>query len=306
MTIAPIGSGMIGGMTNIDMLLAPRFGQPNIQVPQNMPVGGQTQQPMGGGVWGQGGRLITPEQAQRQRERAQELMAIDYSPISSPWQGVARVLGNVQGAMQERGVRKSEDRTSAHNQRLMEQIRSGASGGPDGMSPSSGPNIEALLLDRYASPEIKAYAQNALEQRQKRDMAQFQADVKNRETVWEDNSGNRWRMGEGGQPEAAPFFVDRTQKFDTQVVTDPTTGQQILQRVPVTNPYAQPQGAPAIGAVIADPRKQAGAVDSGLSSMDSSKTITRAQLQAIQSSLGPNGRAAADQWMQRQGIRVID
>lgn len=297
----------------IEGLLSSRLAQPNVQAPVNMEVAPeQPQQPLGGGVWGQGGRLITPEQAQMQRARAQELSAIDYSPIGSPWQGLARVLGNVQGALQARGVKKAEERTAEHNQQLMAQLSSGLSGGADGSSPTSAPNIEAILLDRYANPAVRGYAENLQKQRQAREMKQYEADLKNRETVWEDNYGNRWRNQASGMPEDKPFWIDNTPKFDSQMVTDPTTGMQTLVRTPMANPYGQPQaqqGMPAIGAVVADPRKASQpSVDVGpaLDRMDATKTISSADLSAIMQSLGPNGQAKAQEWMRNNGIKVVN
>lgn len=84
-------------------------------------------------------------------------------------------------------------------------------------------------------------------------------------TYFDDNAGNRWAIGADGQPKLA--FRDPTQKYVQQVVTDPDGSQRLIQ-VPVPN-NVRPDGTfdnavvggggrPAIGAVVADPRKAGG------------------------------------------------
>lgn len=84
-------------------------------------------------------------------------------------------------------------------------------------------------------------------------------------TYFDDNAGNRWAIGADGQPKLA--FRDPTQKYVQQVVTDPDGSQRLIQ-VPVPNNVRQDGtfdnavvgggGRPAIGAVVADPRKAGG------------------------------------------------
>lgn len=53
-------------------------------------------------VWGAGGAQMTPDQIAAQRKVAQAMMAqgMDYSPVQSPWQGVARVAQAMMGGLE--------------------------------------------------------------------------------------------------------------------------------------------------------------------------------------------------------------
>lgn len=284
-----------------------------LQLPVNAPVEQLSPQanqaPSTEGLW-------SPERIAREREIAQSLMSTDSGPIYNGWQGLAHVLQNVAGGLQTRSANKAEQRGRDYSREIMKELfpsAQGAQGGAGVSAPASAPDLnrlQAVMADPYASPQVKAAAQQQYEMATFREKEQFKAGLKNQEQVWEDNSGNRWRMGANGMPEELPFFIDRTQKYDSQVSRDPITGMERLVRVPLQNPYATPpvtQGGPTVGAVVVDPRKvAAGNVDSGLASMDSSKTITRADLRAVQASLGPNGRAASEKWMRENNIKVVD
>lgn len=73
---------------------------PNWQTP---PYAGEAQAPF---VWGQGGARLTPEQLAQQQKQATALQQADYSPIASPWQGLARVANNALGAYEQKGLDK--------------------------------------------------------------------------------------------------------------------------------------------------------------------------------------------------------
>lgn len=64
-------------------------------------------------VWGKGGRRMTPEDIMRERAIAARQMQTDYSPIQSPWQGLARVADQVTGALRDKEARKASERNAA-------------------------------------------------------------------------------------------------------------------------------------------------------------------------------------------------
>jgi hypothetical protein len=61
-------------------------------------------------VWGEGGAQLTPAQLSSRRQLTQAMMAqgMDYSPVKSPWQGLARVAQSVAGAYQGRQADQEE------------------------------------------------------------------------------------------------------------------------------------------------------------------------------------------------------
>jgi soluble lytic murein transglycosylase len=95
-------------------------------------------------LWGRGGHRLTPEDISRERAIAASLMQSDYSPIQSPWQGLARVSGNVLGALHERRAEHAYDANQADQSRLIASLlgggdTAGAAGGmpapiPGGMA----------------------------------------------------------------------------------------------------------------------------------------------------------------------------
>ena len=126
--------------------------------------------------WGSGGRRMTPDQIAREREIANAMMGVDYSPVQSPWQGLARVSENIRGALSKRKADKAERANMDYSdQRLQSLLNPGgipsASGAPGVASPAPGANIEqiaALLADPYLDPSVKAVAKRQL------DMADFE------------------------------------------------------------------------------------------------------------------------------------
>lgn len=124
-------------------------------------------------VWGSRGRRMTPQDIARERDIAASLMEPDYSPVSSPWQGLARVAGNVTGALRDREA----DRASQANADYSAQIAASLSGGDRassaspgvGQSTAPGGNTQMLMqviADPYADRGVKALAQMQLEQAQ--------------------------------------------------------------------------------------------------------------------------------------------
>lgn len=125
------------------------------------------QQPEGAFLWGAGGQRMTPEEiAFNRRLGAQQALA-DYSPIQSPWQGLARVAGNITGALRERGAERAAQDNASADARITQAILGQSSpvqGGamPSGaQSPASGginPAVIAALSDPYASDAVKSLA----------------------------------------------------------------------------------------------------------------------------------------------------
>jgi spore germination cell wall hydrolase CwlJ-like protein len=68
-------------------------------------------------VWGEGGAQLTPGQLSSRRQLAQAMMTqgLDYSPIRSPWQGLARVANSVVGAYQGRQADQEESAARAQS-----------------------------------------------------------------------------------------------------------------------------------------------------------------------------------------------
>jgi hypothetical protein len=76
-------------------------------------------------TWGAGGRRMTPEQIEQQRQIAASLTQPDYSPIASPWQGLARVAGNITGALQGRAADRASDANAAESSSVLQALMAG-------------------------------------------------------------------------------------------------------------------------------------------------------------------------------------
>jgi hypothetical protein len=113
----------------------------------------QPQQPAQPFLWQRGGRRMTPEQIARERAIAAGQMKADYSPISSPWQGLARVSENVFGALRERDARRAEEANAADGRRIAELLTQplpemgSSAGGAPGMVPVDVPTSNAAPAD---------------------------------------------------------------------------------------------------------------------------------------------------------------
>ena len=126
--------------------------------------------------WGSGGRRMTPDQIAREREIAEAMSAVDYSPIQSPWQGLARLGENVLGGLRGREANKAEQANLDYSDEILQSLMNpggvpSATGAPGVASPAPGANIRqlsAILADPYASPQVQALAKRQL------DMADFE------------------------------------------------------------------------------------------------------------------------------------
>lgn len=155
---------MIGSMTPASMIAA-QLAQPQ-----------EPQEPQAPFQWGQGGRRMTPDDIARERELAARMTQTNYSPIYSPWQGLARVSENLLGAMRERKADKAAERNADYGQQIIQSLLNpggspSASGAPGGSPPSPGANIaqlSAIVADPYVPPQVAALAKSQL------DMANFE------------------------------------------------------------------------------------------------------------------------------------
>lgn len=124
-------------------------------------------------VWGAGGRRLTPEEVEQQRKVAESLMAPDYSPIVSPWQGLARVAGNLRGALEERDADKAAAANAADTQASIASMLNPSS--PLAPVPSAdfstsaapsaapaqqtiNPAVAAAIASPYVDPSVKKFA----------------------------------------------------------------------------------------------------------------------------------------------------
>lgn len=285
----------------------------------------QQQAPASPFTWGAGGQMITPDQAESRLARAYDMMALDSSPVYSPWQGLARVLNSATGAFEARNVKKAQGRTAEANAEMM-RILSGASGGPDGSSPPSGPNFaaaQAVLGNKFADPATRAIAENIVKQQQAREMKEFEADLKQRYP----EIPSTVRMG---------MLGGLSQEESARRAFEATTDPEIVAPTPDGGVYIGPRsglgaafgGAPMGGAQPSGP--QAGQVVDGFqfrggnpndrnnwvkvdsnnpndpaeniaATSSASKTMTRAEAEMI--------RAAGvdlERYLQTHGIKVIN
>lgn len=99
-------------------------------------------------IWGAGGAQLTPEQIAVQRKIAQAMMerGSDYSPIQSPWQGVARVAESMMGGLESRQA----DEASKANASAESALLSSVFGGPAASTPAPAATPTASTLPAAA------------------------------------------------------------------------------------------------------------------------------------------------------------
>tara|TARA_R100001143_G_C3357391_1_gene133300 strand:- start:101 stop:871 length:771 start_codon:yes stop_codon:yes gene_type:complete len=100
-------------------------------------------------VWGHGGLKMSPQQAAAMRERGQQRMRGDYSPVQHWTQGLARVAENVMGALEAKKAEKAQAASADADRALMEAMVSG--GVDDSM-------IARALMDPNVGPGVKQFA----------------------------------------------------------------------------------------------------------------------------------------------------
>lgn len=104
----------------------------NLQGLQQPQLAGQQSQPMAQTmgmpepfVWGAAGSKLTPEQLALRQKLALQNQQGDYSPIASPWQGLARVAQNVTGALDQKALDKESAAQSAASQGVITALTGG-------------------------------------------------------------------------------------------------------------------------------------------------------------------------------------
>ena len=100
-------------------------------------------------VWGKGGRRMTPEDIARERAITARQMQADYSPIASPWQGLARVANQWTGALRERQARKASERNAAESASIAELL----SNPSVGATPQAGGIVPVDIPPSAAAPD---------------------------------------------------------------------------------------------------------------------------------------------------------
>lgn len=218
-------------------------------------------------TWGQGGRRLTPDDIARERAMAARQMQTDYSPVASPWQGLARVAENLTGAIRSRDADKASQANADYSARIAQSLfnpgGSSGSGSPGAeQSPAPGGNPAALMqiiADPYANDSVKALAQMQLEQQQKVAMKQLewanreQPEIVQLSNIANDPTQPAWRRKDA---------KDRIDAINNpvQVVPGLVDGQPFVGRLSDIPAFLGGQGGGATntGDVIDDPRKQGG------------------------------------------------
>lgn len=293
----------------------------------------QQQQPQEAFQWGAGGQRMTRDAIERQRQIAASLMQADTSPVYDPWQGIARVLQNVVGGFQERGLRKRERENNEYSQQIMNELIGGplpAAEGGAGSSPPASPSPDrfaAIMADPYASDSVKQMAKMQYEQAINRQNKIFEyANREQPEII---------RLQQLVDDPNTPASVKATAQKAIEAKVNP----MITALLPEGGFYHGPtgglptalggasqapqkSGGPQVGAVVdgfrfngGDPsdRNSWSPVGSGsgaaaqvvnpMASAEASKTISRSQLSPI---LSTYGRSGTDAWLKNYGIKVID
>lgn len=218
-------------------------------------------------VYGAGGRRMTPQDIAREREIAASLTQLDFSPVRSPWQGLARVAGNAVGALRERKADKASQSNADYSAQIAQSLLN-PSGTPSASAPSGaasstvpGGNNSAQLMqvmaDPYADRNVKALAQMQLEQQQKMAMKQFE--FQNRELP---EVAQLARLANDPmQPEwMRKAAADRVTAMNDpmQIIPGINGGTYVGRESGLAGAMGGEMAVPAPGTVVADPRKQGG------------------------------------------------
>lgn len=103
-------------------------------------------------VWGENGAQLTPEQIAARRKIADAMVekGSDYSPIRSPWQGVARLAQGLAGGYDARQADKAEQANAEANKQMIASLLAGG-----GASPAAAP-VAAADTSGAAAPDSAA------------------------------------------------------------------------------------------------------------------------------------------------------
>lgn len=182
------------------------------------------QAPQGGFLWGQGGAMVSPEQLALERRAALGRTQGDYSPIASPWQGLARVADNVIGALQLRNLDKREAAQQDAQSKIIQALVPGNEALATGLA-SPNPVVAALAGDVFKSQLPKQVAPH----------------------YWETNNGSLGMIGADGRPQIV--YEDPTPKINW-ITADNPDGTKSLIPVGPNGPMQGGGGpaSPALGA----------------------------------------------------------
>jgi len=181
-------------------------------------------QPTAPFVWGKGGQRLSMDDISRQRELAaqQQAAGSDYSPIASPWQGLARVSQSVIGAL---GEKKADKDAAAYQAQRAADLGALTSGG----IPSASGGISPAVIAGLSSddPQVAGIASKLLSAsiRQPAQPHYFEA-----------NNGSQFMIGPDGKP--VEIYHDPTPRY----VPDGFGGLQPIPNTGGGDPNLAPGG----------------------------------------------------------------
>lgn len=251
-------------------------------------------------VWGRGGARMTPEEIAFQRRLSADQSQLDYSPLGHWAQGLARVLGNVEGGLRERRADRAAEANAAEGDAVMRALMGSGQG-------ASTQGVTAALLNPYVSDEVRNFARMQWER----------ANAKPQQPT----DFQQLLIAGGVQPGSPDWIRQNLNRANS--LSDP----QVTVSLPGGGIFVGPQSE------LANVLKGGGPASSGpgdapppstlppdfdfnekpmtpttaapvLGDAMTTGTITPAQAQAIRSSLGPRGGGAFDAWMRNNNIRI--
>lgn len=217
-------------------------------------------------VWGKGGRRMTPQDIAREREIAASLMQPDYSPVQHWTQGLARVAGNVTGALQDRAAVDASEANQAYSQQIAQSLLNPSgtpsASAPPGAASSTVPGgnsaqLMQVIADPYADKSVKALAQMQLEQAQNIQMKQMEwANREQPEIVQLARLANDLTQ----PPEIRKAATDRITALNDpmQIIPGVNGGTYVGRASGIADAMGGEANIPAPGTVVADPRKRGG------------------------------------------------
>lgn len=116
-------------------------------------------------VWGAGGAQLTPDQLEAKQRIAAQLSQSNYSPVSSVWQGLGRVVDNVRGALQTKSLDKQQAAMGADQQRIIAALTGGDQSATAAAISSGDPALAQFGLKAYELAHKPAPAPSDFERR---------------------------------------------------------------------------------------------------------------------------------------------
>lgn len=104
-------------------------------------------------IWGAGGKRMTPEEIQRERQVLEALTGrVDTSPVGHWTQGAARVVDALGGVMRERRADRDESLNNSEEKVRIANLLSGIGGGSSAPMTSQQPSTASLMQPGNAQP----------------------------------------------------------------------------------------------------------------------------------------------------------